>query len=102
MLQQDGGSELDVLGHALEELTWSGCTGVIAGFCEVPVAGLPCPSSGYGSLFVLLEGAPEPPSVSYGKLELSAGQLSFNNERVAGFAELVKCCLHAGTVPSYK
>jgi len=95
ILQQDGGSELDVLGRALEELTWSGCTGVIAGFCEVPVAGLPCPSSGYGSLFVLLEGAPEPPSVSYGKLSLEGAQLFFNGKPLASFNDLMDASLTA-------
>lgn len=97
ILQQDGGAQLDVLCRALEELTWSGCTGVLAGFCEVPVAGLPCPSSGYGSLFVLLAGTPESQPGSYGKLTLDGHQLFFNDTPLERFHHLMDACLTAAS-----
>jgi len=95
ILQQDGGAELDVLGRALEELAWSNYAGVMVGFCEVPVTGLPCPSSGYGSLFVLIEGTPEPPTGSYGKITLEDNQIFFNDNPLASFRHLLDACLTA-------
>jgi len=97
ILQQNGGAELDVLGRALEELGWSNCVGVVAGFCEVPVAGLNCPSSGYGSLFALIEGAFEPQAGSYGKLVLEDNQLFFNDTLIASFNHLMDACITAVT-----
>ena len=93
ILHQSGGRQLDVLARALEELTWNDCDGMLAGFCEVPVAGLPAPLSGYGSLFVLLGREPGTASGTYGKLELDGEQLTFNDRPVADFADLVEGCL---------
>lgn len=95
ILQQDNGPELDILGRALEELSWSNCTDVIAGFCEVPVAGLACPSSGYGSLFVLIEADLKSRSRSYGKIALTDNQLFFEDVPMTGFACLMDACLTA-------
>lgn len=95
ILQQDGGTELDVLALALEELRGSHCAGVMAGFCQVPVTGLDCPPSGYGSFFVLIEGTPEPPIGSYGKIALEDNQLFFNDAPIANFRHLVDACLTA-------
>ncbi len=92
ILQQNGGADLDVLSRALEELTWSGSIGVIAGFCEVPVAGLACPPTGYGSLFVLIEGIPDPQSGCYGKLTLTGNKLFFNDTPLASFTHLMDAC----------
>lgn len=95
ILQQDGGSQIEVLGRGLEELAWSGATGVLAGFCEVPVAGLACPASGYGSLFVLIEAAPESRIGCYGKIALTDNQLFFDDAPMASFGDLIDACLTA-------
>ena len=95
ILQQDGGTEVDVLCRGLEELTWSHCAGVLAGFCEVPVAGLACPPSGYGSLFVLIEGTPEPRTGCYGKLNCAGNRLFLNDTPLTNFNDLLDACLAA-------
>ena len=93
ILHQSGGRQLDVICRALEELTWNDCEGMLAGFCEVPVAEIPCPESGYGSLFLLLARAPHAGTETYGKLELHGETLTLNDRTVADLAELVEACL---------
>jgi 3-oxoacyl-[acyl-carrier-protein] synthase II len=95
ILQQDGGTEVDVLGRGLEELAWSGTAGVLAGFCEVPVTGLACPASGYGSLFVLIEADLKSRSGSYGKIALTDNQIFFNDVPMTSFGDLIDVCLTA-------
>lgn len=95
ILQQDGGSEVDVLCRGLEELAWSHCSGVLAGFCEVPVAGLASPPSGYGSLFVLIEGTPDSQAGCYGKLNFEGNRLFFNDIPLMHFNDLLDASLAA-------
>lgn len=94
ILHQQGGEPLAVVQYALEELNWNTtCEGLLAGFCNVPVAGMEPPAAGYGSLFVLLVPVPDAESGSYGKLESVAGKLRFNGVDVADFRSLVNACL---------
>lgn len=93
ILQQTGGRQQDVVCRALEELTWNECEAMLAGFCDVPVAELSCPQSGYGSLFLFLANTPDAGLECYGKLECDGDNLIFNDRSVAGFAELVARCL---------
>ncbi len=94
VLNQEDQTGLALLRFALEELSWSGQQGVLAGICDLSAPadfamGDECP----GSLFLLLGKTPAVVFPSYGELTLRDNEILFAGTRVADLPSLVTACL---------
>ncbi len=95
LLNQKDDNGLCAVRFAMEELSWSGQQGVLAGFCDLPFSEMGLEVDFPGSLFFLLGREPDVRGVNYGELRLSGDQLLFKDKVVPDFSALVKACLGA-------
>ncbi|WP_321366877.1 beta-ketoacyl synthase N-terminal-like domain-containing protein [uncultured Desulfuromusa sp.] len=97
VINQDDEKGLSAIHYALEELAWSEQQAILTGICDLNPPQELSPENEYpGSLFFLLGREPSSSLPSYGKLELTGGEIFFSGARVADFRSLVAKCLVVG------
>ena len=85
----------------LEELAWTEQSGMLSGIVDLaPPPELAADDDLPGSLFLLLERAPQETNRSYGELELQGNELRFNGMIVESLSQLVEACLQAQRSPA--
>ncbi len=90
VINQHDPDRLAAVRYALEELSLSDQTGMLAGICDLPCAELERSGEVPGALFMLLE--KEPHVTGYGCLELIEKTLTLNGKPVSDLTGLVSCC----------
>lgn len=90
VINQHDPDYLAAVRYALEELSLTQQTGMLAGICDLPCPDLDRPGEVPGALFLLLE--KDPHATSYGCLEMVAETITLNGQPVTDLADLVSRC----------